>query len=88
MKLSGGVDFGILEMSPLAWGRGLKQYLKGGARCMRPVAPRVGAWIETQSHQSGAGLRESPLAWGRGLKHKLRVTKFVCQCRPSRGGVD
>ena len=55
--------------SPLAWGRGLKLFGSGKYRDKIPVAPRVGAWIETDAVGSNKLSILSPLAWGRGLKH-------------------
>ena len=38
------------KLSPLAWGRGLKHYLNGRTLVLQNVAPRVGAWIETNGY--------------------------------------
>ena len=37
-----------MTVSPLAWGRGLKPDSVNGSNAFNQVAPRVGAWIETQ----------------------------------------
>ena len=55
-------------LSPLAWGRGLKRLVNFGGCNACSVAPRVGAWIETQLWQRRKTAQMSPLAWGRGLK--------------------
>ncbi len=54
--------------SPLARGRGLKPGLFVTIFQSPGVAPRAGAWIETQSHPASRGRPASPLARGRGLK--------------------
>ncbi len=57
--------------SPLAWGRGLKPIVTA-YRFALCVAPRVGAWIETEFEDFAIPeFDRSPLAWGRGLKLKL-----------------
>ena len=37
----------VVKPSPLAWGRGLKRCFAPRIQDALPVAPRVGAWIET-----------------------------------------
>ena len=56
------------KTSPLAWGRGLKLFFLLVLVLMVIVAPRVGAWIETQLIVILSLALLSPLAWGRGLK--------------------
>ena len=76
-------------MSPLAWGRGSKQFHWRRGNGHRRVAPRVGAWIETIAL----------FAMLRGEIVAPRVGAWIetvhtggCSCRrtgrPSRGGVD
>ena len=59
--------------SPLAWGRGSKLQTDAPmvSRSTSPVAPRVGAWIETFRGLMWlrCSMSRSPLAWGRGSKH-------------------
>ena len=75
-------------MSPLAWGRGLKQQIAQLVRMnMRsPLAWGRGLKLLWMHRRGGDNM--SPLAWGRGLK--LLVCVHLCFecCRPSRGGVD
>ena len=77
------------QLSPPAWGRGLKQ--RRQRLGFHDVAPRVGAWIETRfGHWSSPGVT-SPPAWGRGLKHPGSAAcqlSFHWNGRPPRGGVD
>ena len=47
MKLYGSYESDTERQSPPAWGRGLKQRYKDWLPDLLPVAPRVGAWIET-----------------------------------------
>ena len=54
--------------SPLAWGRGSKRFRRRRAMAAPDVAPRVGAWIETQFLAHEPCPFWSPLAWGRGSK--------------------
>ena len=57
--------------SPLAWGRGSKHYHSREIVLANigPVAPRVGAWIETFfGTLTRVPTTVSPLAWGRGSK--------------------
>ena len=78
----------FLPESPLAWGRGLKLEWYDKDHEANFVAPRVGAWIETDVKKYCDGLEKSPLAWGRGLKHLAYVILSYASSRPSRGGVD
>jgi len=57
-----------VAQSPPAWGRGLKLYELKRPAGGPGVAPRVGAWIETEVHTRRIVERQSPPAWGRGLK--------------------
>ena len=52
------------------------------------VAPRVGAWIETDTIVHKISKKTSPLAWGRGLKRAAVKEERRGASRPSRGGVD
>ena len=45
-------DLGLLGMSPLARGRGLKLGTCDAVPLFPPVAPRAGAWIETSERHS------------------------------------
>ena len=56
---------------------------------MPPVAPRVGAWIETTVLRIADRINKSRPAWARGLKllHIRRVFSCV-QSRAPRGRVD
>ena len=66
--------------SPLAWGRGSKRldHRTTPPASSGPVAPRVGAWIETpleiDTEAAAPGLW-SPLAWGRGSKRRQRYRR-------------
>ena len=55
---------------------------------MKPVAPRAGAWIETNKPLSYLDSDWSPPARGRGLKLDGRQFSAIPPCRPPRGGVD
>ncbi len=61
------------SMSPLAQGRGLKHGRRRSRAARCHVAPRAGAWIETDDGVNLNRAVRSPLAQGRGLKH-TRVT--------------
>ena len=53
------------------------------------VAPRAGAWIETNGASVYAGSSlSSPPARGRGLKQNNAVVDKLDVRRPPRGGVD
>ena len=54
----------------------------------KEVAPRAGAWIETNYGDFQYWCEESPLAQGRGLKHGQVGDQVYDQGRPSRRGVD
>ena len=61
----------VLESRP-AWARGLKhKWRPEPAREF--VAPRVGAWIETNEYAKYIKEMMSRPAWARGLKHGQRV---------------
>ena len=69
-KLSAYLHVG--GVSPLAWGRGLKLCHLSKFLLRYLVAPRVGAWIETNWYSLNIStINKSPLAWGRGLKRYL-----------------
>ena len=56
-------------LSPLAWGRGLKQRVRCGKMCSKwsPLAWGRGLKLITMQMYKKKRIR-SPLAWGRGLK--------------------
>ena len=56
------------ELSRPAWARGLKHWLMS-ITSTSPVAPRVGAWIETGQRREWVACVWSRPAWARGLKH-------------------
>ena len=72
-------------MSRPAWARGLKHpdllFIDG----IRDVAPRVGAWIETQAvREEGIIARKSRPAWARGLKLTYNgTTLYKTPSRPA-----
>ena len=62
-----------MSLSPLVWGRGLKPHPRN-PRKISQVAPRMGAWIETNRKQRNTTRSWSPLVWGRGLKQEIIIT--------------
>ena len=52
------------------------------------VAPRVGAWIETDCNKGLLQLGESRPAWARGLKHSIINNYVTRPSRAPRGRVD
>ena len=50
------------------WVRGLKQHNNNYLEKGRPVAPHVGAWIETDTYGIIIGIYRSHPMWVRGLK--------------------
>ena len=69
MKLIKHINHALADLSPPAWGRGLKQDISK-QRQRVGVAPRVGAWIETDPSACLMAAARSPPAWGRGLKRR------------------
>ena len=68
-------------MSPLVWGRGLKQTYQIWSKLTGKVAPRVGAWIETPKSHLGYGPRYvAPRvgAW---------IETIICDCERNRTAV-
>jgi len=61
---------GELRSHP-AWVRGLKHEHGGKYVVIGGVAPRVGAWIETEQDKNSRVAVESHPAWVRGLKHAI-----------------
>ena len=55
---------------------------------MKRVAPRTGAWIETNYGSTNTGVTQSPPARGRGSKPMPRGTMTLPGRRPPHGGVD
>ena len=56
-------------MSHPVWVRGLKHAISVPDICLRKVAPRVGAWIETHPiGEPAEEVRRSHPVWVRGLK--------------------
>ena len=51
-----------------------------------PVAPRVGAWIETSYAKNLRHSVESPPAWGRGLKHEFNMLQRAFSGSPPAWG--
>ena len=77
----------IESVSHPTWVRGLKPAIVF-ATLIAAVAPYVGAWIETQSHDSRPRCLPSHPTWVRGLK-RYRQYRFVgSYCRTLRGCVD
>ena len=74
--------------SPPARGRGLKPLIMLKDSPTIFVAPRAGAWIETNPKRSTYNLQKSPPARGRGLKLTMQKILDAVASRPSRGGVD
>ena len=68
LKLIYSFALSCVMVSPLAWGRGLKPCTPFNFVLFSYVAPRVGAWIETDNLNLSDDQLTSPLAWGRGLK--------------------
>ena len=56
------------DMSHPVWVRGLKPLVLLGSHFFRPVAPRVGAWIETSARLVLVTVFTSHPVWVRGLK--------------------
>ena len=74
------------ERSPPAWGRGLKLPLICLGVLSPPVAPRVGAWIETRFWCVYCKPQRSPPAWGRGLKHRQSENQETPKTSPPAWG--
>ena len=76
-------------MSHPVWVRGLKPKVKNHVSRNAFVAPRVGAWIETDfalPEYDKLGL--SHPVWVRGLKHICQALLVFHQCRTPCGCVD
>ena len=76
-------------MSPLAWGRGLKQVVLRLHLFVLRVAPRVGAWIETQTglnNENATYVAPRVGAWIETIQ-VYKAQEYTAG-RPSRGGVD
>ena len=63
-----------------------QQDMQGGQT--QTVAPRVGAWIETEVCLLPLCARESRPAWARGLKRQVERVNRETSCRAPRGRVD
>ena len=59
------------QLSHPTWVRGLKQSQNTALRLVQPVAPYVGAWIETHVAERHRPLSLSHPTWVRGLKQRL-----------------
>ena len=67
-----------------SWVRGLKQLQRRQASAALPVAPLVGAWIETKTNNKQTRALGSHPSWVRGLKlHYWRVRYTVSPSHPS-----
>jgi len=77
-----------LSMSHPSWVRGLKQSHQGIIRLGAPVAPLVGAWIETRVNQYRIPARASHPSWVRGLKLDASPQSPNAESRTPRGCVD
>ena len=70
------------------WERGLKPHPSYLERSHPFVAPRVGAWIETDDAAKKSLIGKSLPVWERGLKHKVYLLGVSQTCRSPCGSVD
>ena len=75
-------------LSHPAWVRGLKRIEYENSTTAYFVAPRVGAWIETDMMEQLREKSESHPAWVRGLKLDRLLTNTGKLSRTPRGCVD
>ena len=76
--------YGLAASRP-AWARGLKQYRNRRGINNNTVAPRVGAWIETQNLCGYDETIKSRPAWARGLKPAQGKNQTFCAVAPRVG---
>ena len=74
-----GIDNINQQTSHPEWVRGLKQLQSMMKKIAYIVAPRVGAWIETEYNSIGVHLSLSHPEWVRGLKHAIIKDKLVAR---------
>ena len=68
------------------WVRGLKPNIRRSYKCIREVAPRVGAWIETLRRIAlPPNLLRSHPVWVRGLKPLIRSVQILYYVAPRVG---
>src|SRR3989304_4541652 len=69
---------GLVSRSRPTWARGLKQLVRLIYLSSSPVAPHVGAWIETGNGGRGADrLQTSRPTWARGLKLQMNFVTLT-----------